>query len=435
MKRVMKVVFLCAAFVFTTAEGSQPSSEERLGEKLFNDINLSINSNQSCESCHSLSTIKLPTEIKPGVFKLRKQAASGFVDPSNVRNGTAVADGSIDRVFGSLNPPSIGYTAFSPEFHWDGELFIGGQFWNGRAPNLIAQAKEPFLNPLEMAMPDQWSVIERLQANRSYVYLFRHLYGIELRKIKAGDAEVEEAFNAMAQAIASFERTATFNRFDSKFDYEAAGLTAYNESEQRGADLFDGTAQCGLCHSTEGIDGDGSPALLTDFSYDNLGVPPNPQIPGNPAFDAGLLGNPNLELVRDVASSIDELEGRQKVMSLRNIALTPPYMHNGVFKTLEEVVHFYNTRDTLGPCEQPADADNPGFGIDCWPRGEFHNTRNTAELGNLGLSAQDEADLVAYLKTFSDNYPLWGNRHGLKDPKVRRRSPSPYKNYPVPESP
>jgi len=435
MKRVIKAVFLCCVLVVTTADGSKPKVEVSLGKKLFTDINLSINKNQSCESCHTLSAIKLPTEVKPGLFKLRRQAASGFVDPSNIVNGTAVADGSIDRTFGSLNPPSIGYAAFSPEFHWDGELFIGGQFWNGRAENLIEQAKAPFLNPVEMAMPDEWSVIERLKTNQNYVYLFRQLYGIDLKQIKPGDVEVEEAFNAMAHAIASFERTATFNRFDSKFDYEAAGITAYNEAEQRGADLFDDAAQCGLCHTTEGIDGEGSPALLTDFSYDNLGVPPNPQIPGNPTFDPGLLGNPGLERVRGEPSRIEEIEGRQKVMSLRNIALTPPYMHNGVFKTLEEVVHFYNTRDLLPLCQQPADMSNPGKGIDCWPQGEFHHTRNTTELGDLGLSDQDEADLVAYLKTFTDNYPLWGNRHGLKDPNVPRHSPSPYGDYPVPELP
>ena len=255
--------------------------------------------------------------------------------------------------------------------------------------------------------------------------LFRYIYGIKLQEIDRGDAEVAVAFDAMVEAIVSFESSATFNRVDSKFDYEAAGITPYNGAEQRGADLFDGAAQCGLCHSTEGIDGANSPALLTDFSYDNLGVPTNPQIPGGPGFDPGLLANPYLEIVRGEASTIDELEGRHKVLSLRNIALTPPYMHNGVFKTLEEVVHFYNTRDVLARCLQPEDASNPGLGTSCWPSGEFHDTRNTAELGNLGLSAEDEADLVAYLKTFTDNYPLWGNRYGLKDANVPKRSPSP----------
>ncbi|MBQ0721097.1 MAG: methylamine utilization protein MauG [Gammaproteobacteria bacterium] len=428
-------LLLCSFLLIAPASASELSIEQRLGRQLFNDINLSINHNQSCQSCHSLARIKVPTEVKPGVFQLRQQASPGFVDTANVRNGSALAHGSLNRALGKLNPPSIGYAAFSPEFHWDGELFIGGHFWNGRAANLMEQAKEPLLNPLEMAMPDAWAVVARLKNNKKYVLLFRYLYGIKLKQIKRGDGEVEDAFNAMAHAIASFERTALFNRFDSKFDYEAAGITTYSAAEQRGADLFDDAAQCSLCHSTEGIDGDNSPALLTDFSYDNLGVPPNPQIPGNPAFDPGLQGNPNLEALRGEPSSSGEVEGRHKVMSLRNIALTPPYMHNGVFKTLEEVVHFYNTRDVLPQCSEPVDATHPGFGQTCWPRGEFHSTRNTEELGDLGLTQEDEADLVAYLKTFSDNYPLWGNSYGLKDPHVPKRSPSPFAGFPVPQLP
>ncbi len=410
------------------------SIEQKLGQKLFIDINLSINQNQSCESCHSLSQIEVPTKTKSGLFKIKKQPALGFVDSENVKNGTSVANGSIARKLGALNPPSVGYAAFSPEFHWDGELFIGGQFWNGRASNLVEQAQGPFLNPVEMGMPTEWSVIQRLQENASYRRFFEKIYDIKLKEIKEGDEAVSEAFKAMAQAIAEFERSPKFNRFDSKFDFESAGITQYNESEQRGADLFDGSAQCRLCHVTEGITGDNTPSLLTDFSYDNLGVPANPQIPGSPAPDIGLLGNPNLENARGEPSLIAEVQGKHKVMSLRNIELTAPYMHNGVFKTLEEVVHFYNTRDVLPKCTEPADIFNSGFGKTCWPEGEFNATRNISELGALGLSGQDEVDLVSYLKTFTDNYPKWGNEGVIHDPNVPRRSQSPFVEFPVPRT-
>ena len=413
------------------ANGNQ---ERELGQLLFSDLNLSLNRNQSCESCHSLSQVLMPTEVSPSNFEIQPQAAEGFVDQSNVQNGTSVSDGSVVRLFGGLNAPSVGYAAFSPPFHFDGELFIGGQFWNGRASDLTEQAKGPFVNPVEMAMPDKASVIERLKENKKYVQKFKIIFGIDLMQIEAGDPEVDVAYEAMAKAIATFERSRSFNKFNSKFDYEAAGITAYNDAEQRGADLFDGDAQCGLCHVTEGITGDGSPALLTDFSYDNLGTPPNPQIPGMPAFDPGLLGNPNLDAARGEPSPVEEVEGRQKVMSLRNIALTAPYMHNGVFKTLKEVVHFYNTRDVLPECTDPADSSNPGFAKTCWPKGEFHSTRNTSELGNLGLSEQDEEDIVAYLKTFTDNYPVWGNQYGLRDPNVPPGSPSQFADYPIPDN-
>lgn len=422
-----KIVSFIAMFLLWPVTASALTLEQNLGKKLFTDINLSVQRNQSCESCHSLARIKVPTESKGQRFDLRMQPAAGFVDLANIQNGTSVANGSVARKFGSLNPPTIGYAGFSPEFHWDGELFIGGQFWNGRAKDLIEQAKGPFLNPVEMAMPTEWSVIERLKEKGSYRALFRRVYGINLKRINQEQSgKVEQAFEAMATAIAAFEKSSTFNRFDSKFDYEAAGITAYNESEQRGADLFDGDAQCGLCHTTEGINGEGSPALLTDFSYDNLGVPFNPQIPGNPKADNGLLGNPNLMAARGEDTPVADVEGRQKVMSLRNIELTAPYMHNGVFKTLEEVVHFYNTRDVLAACVDPSDVTNDGFGTTCWPQGEFYATRNVEELGNLELSEQDEADLVAYLKTFTDNYPLWGNSRGKYDANVSRRAQSPY---------
>ncbi|MEE9398449.1 MAG: cytochrome c peroxidase [Methylococcales bacterium] len=426
--RTTKLIFFLLA-LSTSPLTVALTTEEKLGKKLFKDISLSIQRNQSCESCHSMSRPDIPTKSGTGVFTMRKQTAPGFVDSENVEHGTSVSNGSLARKFGSLNAPSVGYAGFSPEFHWDGELFIGGQFWNGRAKDLVEQAKGPFLNPAEMAMPTEWSVIERLQENKKYISLFKRVYKIKLKNIKNGDAKVSEAFEAMAKAIAAFEKTRTFNRFDSKFDYEAAGITKYNASEQRGADLFDGDAQCGLCHSTEGISGEDTPALLTDFSYDNLGVPFNPQIPGNPDPDPGLLGNPNLDSVRGEPSTIAEVQGRQKVMTLRNIELTAPYMHNGVFKTLEEVVHFYNTRDKLPTCNKPSDATNPGFGTTCWPEGEFHATRNVAELGNLGLSEQDEVDLVAYLKTFTDNYPKWGNRNGRHDPNVPKRTPSPFAGF------
>ncbi len=431
MKFIKNILLISGLFVGGNVLAGELTAQQKLGMKLYQDVNLSLKRNQSCESCHTLARLKVPEETPSGVVRMKKQPAPSFVDPASVQQGAAVSNGSVARMFGSLNAPSAAYAAFSPAFHWDGELFIGGQFWNGRASDLVAQAKGPFLNPAEMAMPSEWSVVERLKEDKRYQQLFKSVYQIDLKSIQQGEAAVEIAYQAIAEAIAAFEMSPMFRRFDSKFDFEAVGMTRYTLSEQRGADLFDGAAMCGECHVTDGIDGEGTPALLTDFSYDNLGVPANPLIPGNPSADPGLLGNPNLEAVRGEPSAIDEVEGRHKVMSLRNIALTPPYMHNGGFQTLEEVVHFYNTRDVLARCENPADATNPGFGITCWPEGEFHHSRNVDELGNLGLTEQDEMDIVAYLKTFTDNYPQWGNSNGLSDPAVPEGTPSPFEGYSV----
>ena len=153
----MKNFILLALFsiCINSYAGQLLNSEQKLGERLFKDKNLSFNKNQACASCHSLGIINNKSKIS--------KLVPGFVDPNNVKTGSAVSSGSIQGSTGNLNSPSVGYAAFSPEFHWDEEegLYLGGQFWNGRASDLIEQAKKPFLNPLEMAMPSELAVINR----------------------------------------------------------------------------------------------------------------------------------------------------------------------------------------------------------------------------------------------------------------------------------
>lgn len=390
--------------------GKDLSPEERLGSDLFSDTELSLNRNQSCETCHSLDSEGLSLK---GMRKGTPKTAT-FVDPDNIKNGTPVSDGSDPTKFGTLNAPSAGYAAFSPPFHWDdGEgLYFGGQFWNGRASYLRNQAAAPPLNPVEMALPDKAAVVERLKENRRYIRNFFTVYGIDLNSVYPDDdVAVNNAYEKMTLAIEAFERTNVFNRFTSKFDFVETGWTDYTESEQRGADLSD--AVCAGCHEGTREDADGNlvQALMTDFSYDNIGVPANANIAGGP--DLGLASNP--VVIAD--GRADAEMGKQKVMTLRNIAITPPYMHNGVFRTLEQVVHFYNTRDVLPECPAGVDNNHPDFGVTCWPAPEVAENVNTDELGNLGLTPQDEADLVAYFRTFTDGYDVWG-----KDPNVPKGS-------------
>jgi len=402
------------------SNGTDLTQEELLGLALYKDEQLSLNRNQACASCHTL----VPQAVNsPGSKRQRLQPAASFVDPDNIRNGTPVSDGSDPTLFGGLNAPSAGYAAFSPPFHYDAQegLYIGGQFWNGRAAKLNDQAKGPFTNPVEMGMPNKAAVIERLQEDRDYLEKFIKVYGIDLAAIQTNGTDpggVDAAYHAMSLAIEAFERTAVFNRFDSKFDFVETGWIDYTESEQRGADIFD--AVCAGCHEGTREDANGNlvQGLMTDFSYDNLGVPANPAIPGGP--DLGLAGNPTV--IADARQALRA--GKQKVMSLRNIELTPPYMHNGVFPTLEMVVHFYNTRDVLPKCETLPD---PVMGQNCWPAPEVAENVNAEELGNLLLTPEQEADLVAYLKTFTDGYPQWGN-----DPAVPNGSTPGYL-YALPE--
>jgi cytochrome c peroxidase len=402
--------------------------ELRLGAMLYEDVDLSINRDQSCATCHS------PERLEVGEPPERL-GAPGFVDPDNVRYGSAVSDGSVPGRFGRLNAPSAAYAAFSPHFHWDGAegLYVGGQFWNGRAATLAEQAAGPPLNPDEMAMPSEWAVVTRLKADPEYLERFRAVYGLDLtaipgRELAPADAKappgVAEAYRRMTEAIAAFEKSRQFNPFTSKYDYVLAGQTELTEEEAQGLELFNDKALCAECHVSDvtiAPDGSEFPPLFTDYTYDNLGLPRNVNLPGDPEPDVGLAGNPK---VVDPAAE----RGKHKVMTVRNIAITPPYGHNGVFATLEQITHFYNARDTLD--RVCSDNNDPGFGKDCWPAPEIPENVNTEELGDLDLTAEEEAALVAFMKTLTDGYPDWGN-----DPKVPSGTPSPYADVPFPPVP
>ncbi len=427
----MKHILLCLGLVVTvpvtavTTDALTP--EQALGKLLYEDVNLSLHRNQSCATCHSLAAT-------PGTLP-----TPGFVDPVNLTKGTVVSAGSVSGRFGVLNAPSAGYAAFSPFFHWDADekLYVGGQFWNGRAATLAEQAKQPFLNPVEMAMPSAWAVVTRVKQNPEYVKRFAAVYGLDLKPIAARadapasampPAGVLAAFDRLAQAIGSFEKSRTFNRFTSKFDYYLAGKIRLSKLEQQGLELFeDEKSQCSACHTSKpGAAPDGGilPPLFTDFTYDNLGVPRNANIPGNPPPDPGLAGHP---LIAGQPMAANE-RGKHKVMGLRNIAVTAPYGHNGVFRTLEQIMHFYNTRDTKP--EVCTDNNDPRFGKTCWPAPEIRENMNTEELGNLKLSEREEEALVAFMKTLTDGYPDWGN-----DPKVPPGTPSPFAITVLPPAP
>ncbi len=406
--------FLTTAIMQTASAHDALSPEQKLGQDLFFDEDLSLKRNQACASCHDPDT--------------------GFVDPRNTVASPnpppmfmPVSAGSVSGRFGTRNAPSAAYAAFSPFFHWDGVegLYVGGQFWDGRANTLADQAAQPFLNPVEMAMPDKWAVVDRLRRSRKpdYVSQFLDIYGIDLTQIpdypwsdssehtRIFPAGVLETYDRMTQAISAFEKTRAFTGFDSKFDYYLAGMTDLTPAEANGLVLFNTQAKCMLCHLSEPSVAVGGietfPPLFTDFTYDNLGVPQNRYIPDFPIPpDLGLGGRPDIA----VLDPLGQERGKFKVMTLRNIELTPPYAHNGVFETLEQIVHFYNTRDVLPLCDPFLGNTDPTFGTGCWPEPEVAQNVNTDELGDLGLNSEQEADLVAFLKTLTDG---WGEKNGL----------------------
>jgi len=347
------------------------SSKVSLGESLFHDKSLSFNKTMSCATCHNQDNAFVDTRV------------------TSMTLGASLGDDNIS--IGDRNTPSAAYAAFSPDFHFDEDegLYIGGQFLDGRSVDLKAQAKGPFINPLEMGMPDMASVIGRIEENSEYVQQLQELFGTDIFN------DNEKAYDAIAGCIEAFEKSSEFSSFDSKYDKFLAYEYNLSESEARGMVIFSnedevaGAGRCTLCHPITSKD-DLAP-LMTDYSYDNLGVPVNIKLRAvngmDDVLDNGLFAN--------IAVEDEELKGAFKVSSLRNVAVTSPYMHNGVFKDLKTVVHFYNTRDKEG-------AINPESSL-VWKHGEFHEGRNTDELGNLGLSNQDEDDLVSFMKTFTDS--------------------------------
>jgi len=330
-----------------------------LGKALFTSKELSQNKTMACDTCHDLNHAMIDSRT------------------ASVTNGASTGDDGVS--IGDRNAPTATYAAFTPDFGIDDEgLYVGGQFLDGRASNLKAQAKGPFLNPVEMNMTNATAVVNRVQADASLASQMKTVYGASIFD------NDKAAYDAVADAIATFESTTEFSPFDSKFDRAYDGSYTYTAQEVQGKTLFESKGRCIACHPINGYH-----PLITDHSYDNLGVPENTTLRGlngvgSGAKDKGLrtqVGNPSLD-------------GTFKVPSLRNVAVTGPYMHNGVFKNLKTVIHFYNTRDIGGL--NPED-NNTVFKI-----AEVPSTVNHTELGELGLSDAEEDALVAFLKTFTD---------------------------------
>jgi len=339
--------------------------QQELGKLLYFDANLSEPPGaQSCASCHD--------------------PLFGFAEPDSQ---FPVSQGADPSLFGGRNAPSASYAAFFPDF--DPQRVIGGQFWDGRAANVAEQAKGPFLNPVEMANTGPEMVIGKI-ALAVYAPMFEELCGPDA----FNPANVDVSYNCMAAAIGAYEGSDEVNAFSSKYDAWEAGLYTLTPAEENGRRLFNGSAKCSHCHPVKGSKL--RPALGTDFAYHNLGLPKNLMI-------EQLIGAPQ-PVDNGVGVTVNDPRenGRFKSPHLRNVELTPPYMHNGVLVDLKQVVHFYNTRDAMP--RVCGDSFDPGFGVDCWPPPEVPETVNNSFLGNLGLSDQEEDDIVEFLRTFTDGY-------------------------------
>jgi cytochrome c peroxidase len=344
---------------------------QALGKALFFDTNLSNNRTQACATCHDPNF--------------------AFTDPRETEAGRAVSLGDDGTSLGDRNTPSAAYARFSPKFQkLESGAFAGGQFLDGREPDLESQAGGPPLNPIEMAMPDKASVVARLWENPDYVTAFAKLFGPKVLK------DTEAAYGAMTKSIAAFERTDEFAPFSSKYDRFLRGEAKLTDKEELGRLLFFSQqfTNCNQCHQLRSV----QPAkgeTFTNYQYHNIGIPENTAArkangskPGR--VDHGLLDNP---AVTDPAQ-----DGKFKVPSLRNVAVTGPYMHNGVFKDLRTTVLFYNKYNT----KDPERLINPETGK------PFRAPEVSANISMKELTHGPALDdkridaLVAFLKTLTD---------------------------------
>lgn len=341
-------------------------SKVAIGKKIFHDENLSQPQGQSCATCHS--------------------PEHAYADPA----GAVISPGAAAK-FGNRNAPSVIYSMFTPPFGFIEykQKWAGGQFWDGRVDTLQEQAEGPFFHPLEMNNSRE-GLAQKL-GQSEYKQELSAAYGSEIWQ------DNNRIIAAATDALAQFQSSdALAPRLTSKFDAWHNKKVEITEQERRGMFVFQDKGMCMNCHPVFGSDG---PILFTDFTYHNIGVPSNPASPFlamdksiNPAgkgfIDEGISLNPRIP-----KEKIDSLRGKFRTPSLRNVALTAPYMHNGVFKSLREVVEFYNTRDVSerwGPPEVAANMD-------------------TRDVGNLKLSEEDIDALVAFMKILTDGYQVPAN--------------------------
>ena len=433
------------------------AAEVELGRQLFFDTTLSTPPGQACGSCHAPS--------------------AGFRFPdSQVNQLFGVATGAVDGRVTSRSVPTISYALFVPKGPPTAHLgvipdvgpveelvFIGGMLWDGRAETLEHQATFPFQNPNEMnnivhGMGSPALVVDKVAAGPSAV-LFRRVFGARIF-----GASTQEVFRDICSALAAYERSEEVSPFTSKFDAYLMGRATLTPEEFDGLRLMTGTvdgkpsgepyiknAQCVACHGMEDALADG-PSLFTRECFANIGVPRNPNNPfywqtdpvSNPLgynplgldfVDLGLgdfiyplndLPPGNMGPGSDGNGDFLAANGAVKVPTLRNVDKRPspdfvkPYMHNGVFKSLKEVVHFYNTRNLTTVPGEIIDLTLPDpyaglVGEPLWPAPEVFSLKALANgvgdssaegglVGNLGLTDEEEDHLVAFMQTLTDGY-------------------------------
>ena len=303
-----------------------------LGKKLYFDPRLSVDDTVSCATCHD--------------------PRKGLADGRRVSVG-------VGGKTGVRNAPTVFNAAYFEQ-----------QFWDGRAQTLEDQAKQPLVNPVEMAMPSHAALEEKLRKIAEYPPLFEKAFGTP-----------EITTDRLAKAIASFERTlislsAPIDRF------LAGDEKALSDSAKRGWELFNGKARCNTCHGHVGVQ-----PTFTDNLYHNIGVAMKAEdfaelarhVAASPEDLPELAHRPGVtELGRFLVTRERKDIGAFKTPGLRNVELTAPYMHDGSEATLAAVMDLYD-------------------------RGGIDNPFLDGGIRALSLTDQEEADLVEVMRAFTSD--------------------------------
>jgi cytochrome c peroxidase len=325
--------------VAVNSDNPQSPKKIALGKRLFEDKRFSGDGQVSCATCHD------PTDA--------------FADEISIPEG-------MKRLKGTRNAPSI-----------INAVYYEAQFWDGRRPSLEEQAKDPFVNPVEHGLTSHEQILEMIRENSSYQADFRSAFGIEPKDL---------TIDHVVKAIASFERNIISG--DSPFDLYLYGgnKRALTNSAIRGYEIFRGKGHCQECHRIGQ-----EHATFTDNQFHNLGVgfksiePRIMQVADafrkgkqeGKDIDKSVLGDKEMsELGRFVVTLRPEDLGCFRTPTLRNVAVTSPYMHDGSIRTLEEVVEFLS-------------------------KGGESNPHLDKGIGPLNLSYQEQANLVAFLQSLT----------------------------------
>ncbi len=387
-----------------------------LGKKLFFDKTLSASGNMACSTCHD------PDHAYGPVNELAVQLGGPKLDRAGTRTVPSLRYKEFTPAYADLLDNPDGISAPGPG---------GGFTWDGRVNSLAEQAKIPLLSPLEMANENAADVVNKVLA-APYASLFKQVF--------PGDAknDPEAALTAIGEALEAFQlQDRSFHPYTSKFDLYSGNkiggrLTA---AEKRGIQVFVDAKRgnCTSCHF-QGAGLGGSSGIFTDYSYEAIGVPRNREIPANADeeyHDLGICG-PARGDHPALPTTPNRFCGMFKTPTLRNLRQRTAFFHNGVMHSLEQVIRFYNTRDTHpeiwyptvgGKAKTVPDANFPKYGLittqyvgghvdkyDDLPGAFFGNIDPQMPLDGRKpgsappMSEQDMTDLMCFLDTLNDGY-------------------------------